>query len=154
MRKISLRAMAPAVSGFQGLAFFRGGMIAAAPRSAMASWHLRVSKAPLAVTLAISCSGGIWSSSSGSMGASPTSLLVNSVAQISSRRRGNGPPGAVEEAASGCFWGWLGRAFFDDLSEQQHDDCRQFLQVHGDGSQEGLDFHVIDPSADSSGKSV
>jgi hypothetical protein len=49
-----LRATAPAVSGFQGLAFLRGGMIAAAPRAAMASWHLRVSKAPSAVTLAIS----------------------------------------------------------------------------------------------------
>ena len=59
--------MAPAVSGFHGLAFFRGGMIAAAPRAAMASWHLRVSKAPSAVTLAICCSGGIWSSSSGSI---------------------------------------------------------------------------------------
>jgi hypothetical protein len=49
-----LRAIAPAVSGFHGLAFLRGGMIAAAPRAAMASWHLRVSKAPSAVTLAIS----------------------------------------------------------------------------------------------------
>ena len=53
-RRASLRAIAPAVSGFQGLAFLRGGMIAAAPRAAMASWHLRVSKAPSAVTLAIS----------------------------------------------------------------------------------------------------
>ena len=44
----------PAVSGFHGLAFLRGGMMAAAPRAAMASWHLRVSKAPSAVTLAIS----------------------------------------------------------------------------------------------------
>ena len=41
--------MAPAMSGFQGLAFLRGGVIAAAPRAAMASWHLRVSKAPSAV---------------------------------------------------------------------------------------------------------
>ena len=49
----------PAVSGFHGLAFLRGGMIAAAPRAAMASWHLRVSKAQSAVTLPISCSGGI-----------------------------------------------------------------------------------------------
>jgi hypothetical protein len=54
VRRISLRAIAPAVSGFQGLAFLRGGMIAAAPRAAMASWHLRVSNAPSAVTLAIS----------------------------------------------------------------------------------------------------
>ena len=30
-------------SGFHGFAFLRGGMTAAAPRSAMASWHLRVS---------------------------------------------------------------------------------------------------------------
>ena len=34
VRRISLRAAAPAVSGFQGLAFLRGGMIAAAPRAA------------------------------------------------------------------------------------------------------------------------
>jgi hypothetical protein len=47
-RRASLRAIAPGVSGFQGLAFLRGGMIAAAPRAAMASWHLRVSKAPSA----------------------------------------------------------------------------------------------------------
>lgn len=49
--------MAPGVSGFHGLAFLRGGMIAAAPRApraAMASWHLRVSKAPSAVMEAIS----------------------------------------------------------------------------------------------------
>jgi hypothetical protein len=31
VRRISLRAIAPAVSGFQGLAFLRGGMIAAPP---------------------------------------------------------------------------------------------------------------------------
>jgi len=49
-----LRATAPAVSGFQRLAFLRGGMIAAAPQAAMASWHLRVSKASSAVTLSIS----------------------------------------------------------------------------------------------------
>ena len=46
-----MRAIAPAVSGFHGLAFLRGGMMAAAPRAALASWHLRVSKAPSAVTL-------------------------------------------------------------------------------------------------------
>jgi len=39
------------VSAFHGLAFFRGGIAAAAPRSAMAPWHLRVSQAPSAVTL-------------------------------------------------------------------------------------------------------
>jgi len=54
-----LRAIAPAVSAFHGMAFLRAGMIAAAPRAAMASWHLRVSKAPSAVTLAICWSGGI-----------------------------------------------------------------------------------------------
>lgn len=58
-RRVSLRAIAPGVSGFSwtgfhGRAFLRGGMTAAAPRAAMASWHLRVSKAPSAVTLAIS----------------------------------------------------------------------------------------------------
>jgi len=53
-RRASLRAIAPGLSGFQGFAFLRGGMIAAAPRAAMASWHLRVSNAPSAVTLAIS----------------------------------------------------------------------------------------------------
>ena len=42
-RRASLRATAPAVTVFHGFAFLRGGMIAAAPRSAMASWHFRVS---------------------------------------------------------------------------------------------------------------
>lgn len=55
----------------------------AAPRVTMAPWHFRVSKAPSAVTLAISWSGGIWSGSSGSMDASPTSLVVNSAIRIS-----------------------------------------------------------------------
>jgi hypothetical protein len=55
----------PGVSGLQGLAFLRGGIIAKAPRAAMVRrgtvapvgprkppkrWHLRVSKAPSAVT--------------------------------------------------------------------------------------------------------
>ena len=40
-----LRAIAPGVSGFQGLTLFLGGMIAVAPRAAIASWHLRASKA-------------------------------------------------------------------------------------------------------------
>jgi hypothetical protein len=53
-RRASLRTITPSVSGFHGLAFLRSGMIAVAPRAAMASWHLRVSKAPSAVTLAIS----------------------------------------------------------------------------------------------------
>jgi len=71
LRRMPLRAMAPALSGFQGPAFLQGGSEgmpaagpracpnAAAPRAAMASWHLRVSKAPPAVTLAIRCSGGM-----------------------------------------------------------------------------------------------
>jgi hypothetical protein len=47
-----LRAVAPAVVSFQGWALRRGRMTAAPPRSAIASWHLRVSWAPSAVTLA------------------------------------------------------------------------------------------------------
>lgn len=39
-------AMAPRLFGFRGLAFFRGGMIAAAPSVAMALWHWRAPKAP------------------------------------------------------------------------------------------------------------
>jgi hypothetical protein len=42
-RRASLRAMAPVMAGFQGLAFLRGEMTAWAPRSAMALWQLRVS---------------------------------------------------------------------------------------------------------------
>ena len=41
--RASLRATAPLVLVFQGLAFLRGGTTACAPRSAMASWQLRVS---------------------------------------------------------------------------------------------------------------
>src|SRR6056297_1718539 len=83
-RSASLRAMAPALDGFHGFAFLRGGMTAWAPRSATASWHLRVSYAPSAVTEASSTSEDIWSRSSGSMGASPTLLPVISMARISS----------------------------------------------------------------------
>jgi len=36
-RRASFRAIAPAVQGFYGFAFLRGGMMAAAPRAAMAS---------------------------------------------------------------------------------------------------------------------
>ena len=43
VRRASFRARAPAVLVFQGFAFLRGGMTAWAPRSAIASWHLRVS---------------------------------------------------------------------------------------------------------------
>ena len=49
----------------------------------MALWHLLVSNAPSAVTLPICRAGGIWSRSSGSMGASLTSLVVNSAARNS-----------------------------------------------------------------------
>ncbi len=52
-RNASLLTMAPAIVGFHGWAFLRGGMTAAVPRSAMALWHLRVSYAPSAVTLPI-----------------------------------------------------------------------------------------------------
>ncbi|AHD02878.1 hypothetical protein METH_04130 [Leisingera methylohalidivorans DSM 14336] len=52
--------MAPALAGFQGWAFLRDGMMAAAPRAAIAPWHFRVPYAPSAVTLPIFCSGGIW----------------------------------------------------------------------------------------------
>lgn len=55
VRRIWLRATDPPVSGFPGLAFLWGGMIAAAPRAAMASWPLRVSTASSAVSVAIFC---------------------------------------------------------------------------------------------------
>ncbi len=51
----SFRAMAPALDGLHGLAFLRGGMTAWAPRAAIASWHLRVSWAPSAVTDPMAC---------------------------------------------------------------------------------------------------
>jgi len=50
----SLRAIAPALVGFQGFAFLRGGITAWASLAAIASWHLRVSYAPSAVTLPMS----------------------------------------------------------------------------------------------------
>lgn len=52
-RSASLRATVPAVAAFQGLALLWGGITAWAPHSAMASWHLRASQAPAAVTLAL-----------------------------------------------------------------------------------------------------
>lgn len=58
-RSASSRARAPAATVFHGLAFWRGGMTARALRSAMASWHLRVSQAPSAVTLPICSRAGI-----------------------------------------------------------------------------------------------
>lgn len=112
-----MRAIAPGLSAFQGLAVLRDGMIAAAPRAAMASGHVRGEGrpgsrpvacfsperaeprdgAPSAVALAISWSGGIWSSRSGNEedqdvirwkrspanGASPMPLVVNAAARIS-----------------------------------------------------------------------
>lgn len=84
-RRASLRTAAPAVSGFHGVAFLRGGMTAWRAR-AVASWHLRVPRAPSAVsalTLPISRWNGIRLSRSGSMGPSPTSPPGNSAARIS-----------------------------------------------------------------------
>jgi hypothetical protein len=54
-----LDAAAPAVLIFQILAFLRSGMTARAPRSATASWHLRLSQVPSSIPfrrpLAIAC---------------------------------------------------------------------------------------------------
>ena len=83
----SLREIAPALVGFQGFAFLRGGTTAWASLAAMASWHLRVSYAPSAVTLPISWSDGIWFRRSGNTGASPTLLLVISTARTSNALR-------------------------------------------------------------------
>ena len=83
-RSASLRAIAPAVVGFQGLAFPRGRMTACALRSAIASWHLRMSWAPSAVTLPICSSAGIWLSRSGRPSASPIWFPVISTARTSS----------------------------------------------------------------------
>lgn len=52
-RSASLRATVARLSTFQDLASLRGGKTAAVHRSAIASWHSRVSLAPSAVTLAI-----------------------------------------------------------------------------------------------------
>ena len=70
------RAVALALVGFQGLAFLRGGITASASLAAIAPWHLRVSKAPSAVTDPSLCLDGICSSNSGSMGASPILFVV------------------------------------------------------------------------------
>jgi hypothetical protein len=53
-RKASLRATAPGMSGFHGLAFLHGGMMAAARVRRWRHGTWRVLKAPSAVTLAIS----------------------------------------------------------------------------------------------------
>lgn len=50
----SVIGIAPALVGFQGLAFLRGGITVWAFLAAIASWHLRVSYAPSAVTLPMS----------------------------------------------------------------------------------------------------
>ena len=83
----SFRAIAPALVGFQGLAFLRCGITAWAFLAAMASWHLRVSYALSAVTLPISWSDGIWFRRSDNTGASPTLLLVISTARTSNTLR-------------------------------------------------------------------
>lgn len=80
----SLRAIAPALVGFQGFAFLRGGITACASRAAIASWHLCVSYAPSAVTLPMSWSAGIWFRSYGNTGASLMLLLMTSTARTSS----------------------------------------------------------------------
>ena len=43
LQTASLRAIAPSLVGFQGLAFLRGGISAWESQAAIASWHLRVS---------------------------------------------------------------------------------------------------------------
>lgn len=84
-------------------------MMAAAPRAAMVregSWPRRGrasprsggtcgSQTPSAVTLAISCPGGVRPGSPGSTGAPPASPVVNSSARIPGVRRENGPPGRL-----------------------------------------------------------
>ncbi len=109
-RRISLRARTPAVSGFQGRAFRRGGSeevqqkvrgtfcptnrrcsagrdgIMAGARAIGVASGARTDGASAgnsAVTVAISSSAGIWASRSGSIGASPTLLDVTSTARIS-----------------------------------------------------------------------
>ena len=82
--KASFHAIAPGVSGFQSWTFLRGEMPACALRATMASWHLRVSYAPSAVTLMISSSGGVWLNKSGNIGASPMLLFIASIVWISS----------------------------------------------------------------------
>jgi transposase len=64
------------------------------------------------------------------------------------------PVGAVEEVVSGRRRIWSGRAHFDDRTEHKHHSRRQLLEVHCDGGHQSLDFHVFEPSADGSGKSV
>lgn len=62
--------------------------------------------------------------------------------------------GAVEEAVSRRCSGWSGCAIFDDRTDQQHQGCRQLLEVHCDDGQQGLDLHVFEPPPDGSCKAV
>ena len=54
-RTASLRAPAPAEAVCHGFAFLRGGMTASASRSAMASWHFRVSQVPSVARKRFAC---------------------------------------------------------------------------------------------------
>ena len=53
------------------------GMIGVVPRSMMALWQRRVSKAPSAITVPIGSSAAIWPSRFGNTGLSPSQLGVN-----------------------------------------------------------------------------
>ena len=81
-RRASVLAPAPGLSFFHGPALRRGGMIASAPRPAMASRQARPSQAPSAVTGATGASAGTRDGRPGGMGAA--SVL---------RRRRCRPPG-------------------------------------------------------------
>ena len=73
----------PGGVGLPGLGVLAGWDDRGSPAGGDRVMALAGVEGPSAVTLAISCPGGIWSSRSGSMGASPTSLVVNSAALIS-----------------------------------------------------------------------
>jgi hypothetical protein len=84
----------------------------------------------------------------------PLARRVRRLMRLMRVRREISPPGAVEKARSGRSRDWWGCATFDDREEEQHHGSRQFLEVHGDGGQQSLDFHVFEPPPDGSGKSV
>lgn len=71
-RRASFRAMAPAVEGFHGLAFLRGGLMACAPVGDRVMALARVVGA-ICCHISDLHAGGIWLSNTGSMGASPPS---------------------------------------------------------------------------------
>ncbi len=102
-------------------------MTAWAFRAAIASWHLRVSYAPSTVTLPSSCSGGIWLSRSGSVGASIAQQAIARISSVFSSipicilRRGRrlGPPVARQGIAPQYLRGdqqvqWFCRTFVRD----------------------------------------